>query len=74
MDNWTAVEDGLPEQPGSYLVKPRRGNIYIGTLCATTNMSASGWSTYWAASDNICGYCGEITHWMPLPDLPELEE
>lgn len=83
MSNWISVNDRLPNKNGKYLCcwKGCIGDIlYISIYSFAKNLSKvdryvfqgkrkSGWYDY----DSEWGY-GEIsnvTHWMPLPELPK---
>lgn len=55
---WISVDDP-PESKVSVLVHDERGDIY------TTSMSSGG--RFWSWDDV------RVTHWMPLPELPESE-
>ena len=69
---WISVCDDLPKEPHEVLVyTPEHQNIYIA---------------YWSGVEGIWMMCApgicyrtfpqwvEITHWMPLPELPKEEE
>lgn len=59
MSEWISVRDRLPEENGDYLVALDDG--YIGV----TWYSADEGFDLWADA-------GEVTHWMPLPEPPEV--
>lgn len=63
VNRWIPVEDDLPEEDVSVLCYMRIGEIVV------MEYGGDGW------------YCGvtrynprAVTHWMPLPELPEKEE
>lgn len=72
---WVAVEDGLPEKTGEYLVLPHIKH------CPTL-WYQDGWYWYDENEDTISETIGHwkdepiptITHWMPIPPLPEQEK
>lgn len=61
---WISVKDRMPEPPAQCLVYSDKARRPRGMETATyTNL---GWMT--------AAYFPEITHWMPLPEMPEEEE
>lgn len=78
--NWISVKDRLPEDEGYYLVR-----VYYSDIehCA---FEVYGWYKgsfiYWAGGMELpvgINTHGEnipmkVTHWMPLPELPEVED
>lgn len=58
--SWISVKDALPEIGGSYLVALNDGYV------ASTEYMDDGFEL-WADA-------GEVTHWMPLPELPKEDE
>jgi len=60
-DGWIAVEDGLPEERGAYIVVNKRGTV----------------STEWYSATEKCFVVDagispdEVTHWQPLPPTPQ---
>ena len=81
---WTSVNKDIPQNNGDYLcVLDAWGHKYIRVCKFTKNLeeiddldfrgeSGSGFYDY----DSEYGYFkrDSVTHWMPLPALPELEE
>jgi hypothetical protein len=64
VNQWISVEDRLPTQDDDIvLVYDAVGNIYMGYLHGLK----SGFITY---ADEAYQNVGEITHWMPLPQVP----
>lgn len=77
---WISVKDRLPEDEGYYLVR-----VYYSDIehCA---FEVYGWYKgsfiYWAGGMELpvgINTHGEnipmkVTHWMPLPELPEVED
>ena len=78
---WINVKDGLPNENGSYLVvykafqyafvdvKRFAKDLYSVDEYDFPNEHRPGWYEY----DDEYGYIerNDITHWMPLPNLPE---
>ena len=61
---WISVKDKLPEPLSQCLVySPRRNNA---RKIETATYTKLGWIT--------ATYFPEVTHWMPLPELPEEDE
>lgn len=59
---WIPCSERLPERPGDYQVCTK--NEYYGTRnVAKRYFNGDCWSGRWT----------NITHWMPLPELPEEE-
>ena len=66
MTEWISVKDRLPEDDGFYLVY-------------TTDGFVSEWQVDEFYLDTNYGWIGErfapdwkVTHWMPLPELPQV--
>jgi len=57
---WISVKDRLPDRDDYVLACFDDG--FIATI---------GYADDWELWD---GLCGEPTHWMPLPDPPEMED
>lgn len=69
--NWISIKDQMPPEQVPVLVYPswRRTSIMDVGYWFTHTRSAIGW--------NIAGTSGggigkDVTHWMPLPDPPEV--
>lgn len=58
--NWISVKDKLPKANGMYIVYVQGGN------------SATGW--IWYENGNEYDITDIVTHWMPLPESPRMEE
>lgn len=82
---WISVEDRLPKKEGEYLCATRLFShlMSIHVLGFSKNLSKvskydlgdhkhAGWYSY----DSEYGYYSydDVTHWMPLPELPKEEE
>lgn len=72
--DWIRVEDRLPEQNGSYIVrlddtdKPKNERIWGENTIVVADYSAGSWTYLQFDEYNVDGI---VTHWMPLPKLPE---
>lgn len=64
---WVSVEDKLPEPEKEVIILDKRKHIDIDFL---THDGVGGY--YWWKSDETI-WCDddEITHWMPIPQLPK---
>ena len=58
---WIRSEDRVPETPGFYLVTKRQRSGQL--IIAIGHYSGISWS----GSGNFT----DVTHWMPLPEVPE---
>ena len=68
LNGWISVKDRLPEDDKDVLVYDSRSKEII---MASYNSDYDEWSTpydYYYDLDN-----DKITHWQPLPELPEVE-
>ena len=59
-NEWVSVEEKLPEKDGSYLVHSGKSNTVYAAHFGKRDGRWSG------KSKNLF-----ITHWMPMPELPE---
>lgn len=57
MNEWISVKDRLPETYGKYLVACRGNNIPQ--------------IRYYDGVWDVWNCVAEVTHWMPLPELPK---
>jgi hypothetical protein len=64
MNDWVKVDDRLPEEEESVLLCDGF-SICIGHIFDSENK-------YWWNSPDIM--MNDITHWMPLPELPSKED
>ena len=71
---WISVDDSLPEGH-EYVVLKHKDDGVPPTI---------GWATYWQPKNRFAGfevqcasyledYSNEFTHWMPLPQMPEVK-
>lgn len=79
---WVSVKDRLPDKRGNYLVV-RKSHAYIGISHFLTNLRDNCQFEYEGEPNEPGFYNGDgegdwverdITHWMPLPDLPKEDE
>lgn len=66
-DGWIAVEDGLPEMRTDVWVHYRDGGIEIG--CCRLFHGRPRWFVGFTIFPE-----GTVTHWMPLPEPPEIKD
>lgn len=66
---WISVEDRLPEPEKEVIILNKRKQTDIDFL--TDNFE--GGYYWWKSDDIICCEDDEITHWMPIPELPKEE-
>ena len=79
---WISVKDRLPDKRGNYLVV-HKSYAYVGISHFLTNLRDNGQFEYEGEPNEPGFYNGDgegdwverdITHWMPLPDLPKEDE
>ena len=61
---WIPATERLPEVERSYLTFTDKGHIHIDSFCIYPEHGTKFW----------VGGNGKVTHWMPLPEPPEVEE
>lgn len=62
---WISVKDRLPDECGEYLIRDKMG--------VTIALLIDNEKGIWQWQDSDFYGRGGITHWMPLPELPEEE-
>ena len=67
VQEWVPVTEKLPEDGGYYLVVHR--NKYNGSISIAFEMYIKCKIGEWWEND----YAYDVTHWMPLPELPKGE-
>ena len=67
VQEWVPVTEKLPEDSGYYLVVHR--NKYNGSISIAFEMYIKCKIGEWWEND----YAYDVTHWMPLPELPKGE-
>ena len=68
MAEWISVNDRLPELEETVLVLDRRGNKMVRTLRRLSSEKEPSFRPDGLVPQN------HITHWMPIPDLPEVKK
>ena len=73
MTEWISVKDRLPNKDNKIIVclinnTPILAIIHDATVLFTGGKVTFYWPTQEWIKDN---YYGQITHWMPLPELPK---
>jgi hypothetical protein len=67
---WISVADALPEVGKTVIVcllmDDGWRDVDVGYYYAPNIMCEDHWKR-----TPLDGFCGEVTHWMPLPELPE---
>ena len=64
---WISVDDKLPEPEKEVIILDKRNRIDIDFL---TNDGDGGYY-WWKSEDAIFSENDEISHWMPIPQLPK---
>ena len=64
---WISVKDRLPEA-GGYVVCIAKRNPFSRFMPMVARIEKNGW-----ANPITEQYISEVTHWMPLPELPKGE-
>ena len=74
---WTPVTERLPSRNGSYIVhcddshEPTDERIWGDSVVLAADWYSGAWS--WNENGDEYDLEGIVTHWMPLPDAPEVE-
>ena len=78
MDGWISVEDKLPDEDGEYIVYaqdesslPNEG-IWYENVVVVAYYRFDEWT--WYEDGNDYDITDIVTHWMPLPEPPRMEE
>lgn len=72
MDNtWISVEERLPEKGVAVLAYSR---LWQGYEIAAIKEATDGVWDVWETQDQDWFSIGDFSHWMPLPDPPEVEK
>jgi hypothetical protein len=76
MTHWISVKDRLPLEEGTYLVVTKRDENPLNITIEIADC-IERWQTIWDSLDRVLQYLDktpsfsdEVTHWMPLPELP----
>ena len=65
MNEWISVKDRLPEA-GGYVACIAKRNPFSRFMPMVVRIEKNGW-----VNPITEQYISEVTHWMPLPELPE---
>ena len=68
MSEWISVKDKMPE-PGRYVACIAKRNPFSRFMPMVARIEKNGW-----ANPITEQYISEVTHWMPLPELPKEEK
>ena len=68
MNQWTSVDEKLPEKDGDYLVVIDMGENYVWQSVCFFERSLKTYQFITDAYDDVAQH---VTHWAPLPPLPE---
>lgn len=85
MNEWISVKDRLPDKKGRYLCCSKSlGNFGRGIVISLFVLDLAEFDHWsfdedkdhrpgWTVYESECGFVEDkgITHWMPLPELPE---
>ena len=75
---WVSVEDRLPEENGEYIVSacdedgPYDERIWGDTVIVCVEYCDGAWT--WQHYNDEYDLDGIVTHWMPMPEPPGVEE
>lgn len=65
---WIRVEDGLPETSGKYLTLVKSETPYVLNYSAKREL----FNAFDSLDEEFCYKVAiEVSHWMPLPELPK---
>ena len=67
VQEWVSVEDELPEV-GGYVVCIAKRNPFSRFMPMVARIEKNGWVNPMTEQ-----YISEVTHWMPMPELPKGE-
>lgn len=75
--NWISVKDKLPKANGMYIVYVQGGNsatgwIWYDIVVVAAEYVFGEWT--WHENGNEYDITDIVTHWMPLPEPPRMEE
>ena len=66
VQEWISVTERLPEA-GSYVVCIAKRNPFSRFMPMVARIDKNGWT-----NPTTEQYISEVTHWMPLPEMPEM--
>lgn len=75
--NWISVEDKFPKVNGTYIVYAPDGNsvtegIWYDNVVVVAEYAFGSW--WWRENSDDFDITDHVTHWMPLPEPPRMEE
>ena len=76
--NWISVEDKLPKVNGTYIIYAPDGNsaygegIWYENIVVLAEYAFGSW--WWRENSDDFDITDLVTHWMPLPESPQMEE
>ena len=68
VQEWISVEDELPEV-GGYVVCIAKRNPFSRFMPMVARIEKNGWVNPMTEQ-----YISEVTHWMQMPEIPEMEK
>ena len=66
-NEWISVEDRYPDNGKSVLVSRYNKNLRFSSICIDNYLGYNKWS-----NEDFNEDVWEITHWMPLPETPNI--
>ncbi|MGJ8515086.1 DUF551 domain-containing protein [Carnimonas bestiolae] len=69
MSDWIAIKDELPEFYRRVLTVSKTGLIVMAHLVPESGNQEK----YFAMEGNACSSGQHVSHWMPLPKVPEVQ-
>lgn len=76
--NWISVKDKLPKENGNYIIYAPDENSPVGeglwyeNVVVVAEYAFGGW--WWYENNDDYDITDIVTHWMPLPEPPRMEE
>lgn len=70
-DGWVAVNERLPDEDVLVLILCKNKAMFVGSCFKANYENESRWKIRTALSSTKLLNKGRVTHWMPLPKLPE---
>lgn len=70
-DDWVAVNERLPDENVLVLILCKNKAMFVGSCFKAKYENESRWKIRTALSSTKLLNKGRVTHWMPLPKLPE---
>lgn len=75
--NWISIKDKPPKESGTYIVYTHEGAsakgwVWCGNTVVVADYTFGIW--WWHKNGNDFDITNNVTHWMPLPEPPRMEE